>query len=49
MEPGRRYASGYGKLCGALDTVGVNGVYNPFFYAQISNEQTSCPEKAKNR
>ena len=26
MEPGRRFASGYGKLCGALDTVGVKWI-----------------------
>ena len=39
MEPGRRYASEYGKLCGTLETVGVNGVYNLCVYAQISNDK----------
>ena len=39
MEPGRRYASEYGKLCGTLDSVGVNGFYNLFLYAQVSNNK----------
>jgi hypothetical protein len=44
MEPGRRYASEHGKLCGALNSVGVKGVYIDnlnlcYYHAQISNEK----------
>ena len=41
MAPGRRYASGHGKLCEALDSVDVNRVYNLCFYARISNDKLS--------
>ena len=39
MEPGRRYASGHGKVCGVLDSVGVDKIYNRCFYPQISNDK----------
>ena len=41
MEPGRRFASEHGTICGAFDSVGVDKVYNLFSMFKSQMKQTS--------